>query len=725
MGSDDRTNIQKPEHVRENKPCTWPSFFLISLSLCVSVFVCVFPSDCCDGIVYLSACLPMFEQRKKRRRTHPVAAGPGVSSTDHRLRGPGGGGRVARASPETVAINKRIALYASQKQLAEAKAAFQEAKQRGLANSHTFAAAINALVRCGEVTDAEQVLDDMADVDVVSYTTVMKGLCGRGDVEKAISLAERMLSAGVVPNVRTGNTLLRGCVKVGAVERSKQVLSMMQKKWKVTPDASSWEYVVSMLCRGLQVDQANTMIGRLKNLPSATADIFDNPALYLNLCRCCAILGSWKGARKAASRAFALLDASERAQIEEEERAKRGSSGGSIANIPGKQHVSGGKQGWGKQGGSATRQKSLSIFKRHRRAETREEIQLMLRFVEQHSGTAGDDGSAHGQLIADHLKRVYLVPLMRGPGDRGPHALIPILLRRLSDSFGLKQLVSKYATHLRMDDFQSHFASVFKHSNDEVVNMLSVFSMVKTTHQSMKEQKPVRKMEICSGAGEWVVAQAKADPASEWFSLEILHDRVYQIFCRSVFENCRNIAIVGGDASKVLPDHFPRASIDYMFVNYPEPPQQVGGEIKTQSSHLLTASFLHEMSLVVSESGMITIITDNEWYANLLVNIAATVRSITGVHFENSSLCKVIAQVASVRLYEGVPDHRTGVEDASASSYFDRLWQREQQTRRFFISLKPLVGAGETSVHGTGIARGVQNKKRKMKRVKKTMAKPA
>ena len=81
--------------------------------------------------------------------------------------------------------------------------------------------------------------------------------------------------------------------------------------------------------------------------------------------------------------------------------------------------------------------------------------------------------------------------------------------------------------------------------------------------------------------------------------------------------------------------------------------------------------------------------------------------------------------MASVRLYEGVPDRRTGVADSTASSYFDRLWQREQQTRRFFISLKPLDGAGETSVHGTGIVRGVKNKKRRMKRVKKTIAKPA
>ena len=33
-------------------------------------------------------------------------------------------------------------------------------------------------------------------------------------------------------------------------------------------------------------------------------------------------------------------------------------------------------------------------------------------------------------------------------------------------------------------------------------------------------------LEICSGSGEWVVEQAKADTKSDWVALELRHDRV-------------------------------------------------------------------------------------------------------------------------------------------------------------------------------------------------------
>ena len=73
------------------------------------------------------------------------------------------------------------------------------------------------------------------------------------------------------------------------------------------------------------------------------------------------------------------------------------------------------------------------------------------------------------------------------------------------------------------------------------------------------EKKRPIKIEVCSGAGEWVVSQAKNDPAADWVSMEIRYDRVYQIFCRAMFEDCKNLSIVGGDASKLLPKHVPSA----------------------------------------------------------------------------------------------------------------------------------------------------------------------
>ena len=40
-----------------------------------------------------------------------------------------------------------------------------------------------------------------------------------------------------------------------------------------------------------------------------------------------------------------------------------------------------------------------------------------------------------------------------------------------------------------------------------------------------------------------------------------------------VFEGVRNLCLLGGDASQILPGHIMPNSVDHIFVNFPEPPQ--------------------------------------------------------------------------------------------------------------------------------------------------------
>ena len=46
---------------------------------------------------------------------------------------------------------------------------------------------------------------------------------------------------------------------------------------------------------------------------------------------------------------------------------------------------------------------------------------------------------------------------------------------------------------------------------------------------------PILKLEICSGAGEWAISQATNDKSSNWVTMELRHDRVYQTFTRSIY----------------------------------------------------------------------------------------------------------------------------------------------------------------------------------------------
>ena len=138
-------------------------------------------------------------------------------------------------------------MFAARKQVEEAVSAFEHAKQRGLANTHTYAATINAYVRCGKTDEAEKLLQSMETIDIVSYTTVIKGLCNDGRLHDGLALVSKMTANDVVPNVRTANTLLRGCILLGQVSQALNVLYKMEKRWGISPDASSWEYVVTSM----------------------------------------------------------------------------------------------------------------------------------------------------------------------------------------------------------------------------------------------------------------------------------------------------------------------------------------------------------------------------------------------------------------------------------------------------------------------------------------------
>lgn len=165
-----------------------------------------------------------------------------------------------------VALNLSISQHARRKELSPALAIFTAATQSDGANTHTFAAIINCAVRCGEVATATRIFEQMKGYkkgivpDVVIYTTLIKGHCEGGNLPQALALFAEMsgavistsqpaptpapalalaLAAGpkqppkcpattIPPNIRTINTLMRGCVLVGAIAAADALVVLMQ-----------------------------------------------------------------------------------------------------------------------------------------------------------------------------------------------------------------------------------------------------------------------------------------------------------------------------------------------------------------------------------------------------------------------------------------------------------------------------------------------------------------
>lgn len=280
------------------------------------------------------------------------------------------------------------------------------------------------------------------------------------------------------------------------------------------------------------------------------------------------------------------------------------------------------------------------------------------------------------------------------------------------------------------------------------------------------DELPV-KLEICSGSGEWIVAQANNDILDRgtssfkavWVALELRCDRVHNILTKSIFhtfdepiateastshleedENSKttwslpsllkfggtpNLCILGGDASAIIPKHFPKDKVSEIHINYPEPPERTGGIKDSQGKHLLTQSFFDNLLVTLKDHGTITLLTDNFSYAESLANMIASnsnncIRDYQSnvVNEFQSSSCNFIfvskrlendnmkvlhqsfpflelggagagknAAIPGIDLMRGEPGFEAG-HHVQTSSYFDRLWKNGKSNNRWFLFIE-------------------------------------
>jgi pentatricopeptide repeat protein len=139
-------------------------------------------------------------------------------------------------------------------------------------------------------------------LDVVSCTTMIKGYCGDGDLTAALRLIDDMEAAEpqVLPNIRTANTYLRGCLIFGAVEPAVTMLERLLA-WKVAPDTSTYEYVLALLSQGLQLERCQELLKQ-----SANRNLI-SVMQHLSVARCAALLGQWEACGAALDKADTML----------------------------------------------------------------------------------------------------------------------------------------------------------------------------------------------------------------------------------------------------------------------------------------------------------------------------------------------------------------------------------------------------------------------------------
>jgi len=195
-------------------------------------------------------------------------------------------------------------------------------------------------------------------------------------------------------------------------------------------------------------------------------------------------------------------------------------------------------------------------------------------------------------------------------------------------------------------------------------------------------------MEICSGTGEWAVAQAKADEdVADWVAVELRPDRVYQTLVSMALQDARNLCVVSGDASVILGQHVSPESVSQVLINYPEPPLWSGGDGESKL-HLLTDTFLGLVLEVLVAKGSLTILSDNLKYLQVLAQTFARIDGFQSA--KKLDGVEIHEDIQGVKVFKGLPGPECG-HSVLASSYFDRLWDNGKHTRRHFLFLRKSI----------------------------------
>jgi pentatricopeptide repeat protein len=219
-----------------------------------------------------------------------------------------------------------------------------------------------------------------------------------------------------------------------------------------------------------------------------------------------------------------------------------------------------------------------------------------------------------------------------------------------------------------------------------------------TQAKETKEEDLPIKIEVASGTGDWVIAQALADVGkASWASIELRHDRVYSTFARMALQSVPNLCVMGGDAAAIVRTNLKPRSVSHAFINFPEPPSGFEGYDASNELHLLTSAFFTDLHRVLRPHGMLTILSDNGRYSRTL---AATLGRLRGAATGSAAPVPLMVseelpdvaqyeEIEGVRLYHGVPGRECG-HLQSESSYFDRLWEYRQgeETERFYMLLR-------------------------------------
>ncbi|GKY95590.1 hypothetical protein MPSEU_000520300 [Mayamaea pseudoterrestris] len=625
-------------------------------------------------------------------------------------------------SQEARALSAQLKDLSRHKRLDQVLQLYWNAEDR---DAHHACMVIDCCARCGDVSEAERVFDeamlrrDTSFSNIEMHTALLKAYAHSGLMVKADALFARMCErqSRIFPNVRTLNTLLRGClwtaaclhenVVIGGVVTSEMAWkSYVSKSGQVTLDCSSYEYSISLLCQALRVQDAMDRIemfmkryeisfkGKAGFRGGDHTSLETLAVVYLSLAKAFGLLGRWNDTWTACQRVLSATDGS-RARL-----VVASTSNVAVSEARLKQ-TTGGKRSWNSASdGSSQRTASNSSFRAHRLSELEWEARTILKLR-----TDGVINRISHESLASCLLTRLLYFSGGGTTDLNSTAtkLDAVndrttqqrsLLAPAWYSFGLCTLVDMHSRGFTQTGMTPDPQEIYKlfRLDEDMKRIIRDDGRVDFNNLFSDGSQPID-LELGSGFGEWIAKQAQTNPLRNYIAVELRADRVSHILCKlSLLLGLRNVCVVGSDCAKFFRMHMPPARISNVYVNHPEPPTQTLGDNAndlnaimnggSEPAHMLCSSTLIAVAVALKPGGKIVIISDNRWYSRLLCATMVKVNRRNKCRLMACSLPE--AKDIGLQFVEHFNDGATLYQTVTTSNakdgrmgetWFDRLWQ--------------------------------------------------
>ncbi|KAJ6354569.1 hypothetical protein OIU77_005221 [Salix suchowensis] len=123
--------------------------------------------------------------------------------------------------------------------------------------------------KCGCIGQACQLFDQMCKRDVISWSTMIRGLANHGKAREAIEMFGRMKQANIEPNGITFLGLLSACAHAGFWNEGLAYFDSMSKDYHIEPEVEHYGSLVDILGRAGHLNQALDVIEKMPMKPDS------------------------------------------------------------------------------------------------------------------------------------------------------------------------------------------------------------------------------------------------------------------------------------------------------------------------------------------------------------------------------------------------------------------------------------------------------------------------